>query len=169
MSNASDLGQQAKEHAADLGDHAKAAAKQEAVARTDELKETAAGKVQAAADAADAASNELDPTSPQAQAVHQVADHIEDVAERLRTADVGQLTDQITQMARRNPLLFMGGSAIAGFAVARFLKARDTRPRHDPYGADPWSQPYTGSVGQQSPHQAEVAAPGVMSGDRNGY
>lgn len=141
MSNTSDLSHRAKEHASELGAQAKAAAAQEAVAQAGKVKDVAADKVQQTADAADAAAGKLDPASPQAQAVQQVADHIEGMATKLRTADIRQLADQATDMARRNPLLFIGGAAIAGFAAARFLKARDPQPAgHSDYD-DPWAAP----------------------------
>ena len=152
MSNTSDLGDRVKEHASELGNQAKAAAAQEAVAQADHVKETAANKAQQAARAADAAASELDPASPQAQAVQQVADHIEDVAMKLRTADVRQLAGQATDMARRNPLLFIGGAAIAGFAAARFLKARDPHPTPYTDQADPWGEPRYASRGAPAEH-----------------
>ena len=141
MSHTSDLSQRAKDHASDLGAQAKATATQEAAAHADQAKHNAATKAQKVANAADAAARELDPTSARAQAVQHVADHIEDVATKLRTADVRELAGQATDMARRNPFLFMGGAAIAGFAAARFLKAREPQPAHDAQASDPWATP----------------------------
>jgi len=91
------------------------------------------------------AAHKLDPVSPQAQALDKVADHIEDLATTLRTADLAQAANQATDMARRNPLLFKGGAAITGFTAARFLRARDLRPTTDRENADPWTTPYAGS------------------------
>ena len=139
MSQSSDLTQSAKAHAKDLGEKAKATATQEAVAQADTAKHAAADQVQRAANAADAAASQLDPSSPQAQAVQQVADRIEDMAMKLRTADVRQVASQATDMARRNPLLFIGGAAIAGFAAARFLKARDPQMAAWDINDDPWT------------------------------
>lgn len=144
MSDTSDLKESVRSHAADLGTQAKAAATQEAVAQADRVKDTAAGKVEAAANVADAAAGELDPSSPQAQAMQQVADHIEGVAQGLRNADIRDIAVQATDLARRNPMLFIGGAAIAGFAVARFLKARDPQPTAT-HEDDPW-----GSSGESS-------------------
>ncbi len=138
MSNTSDLNRTVKEHASDLGRQAKAAATQEAVAHVENAKQTAASKVVQAADAAQAAASELDPASPQAQAMQQVADTIEGVASKLRHADVRQVASDVSAMARRNPMLFIGGAAIAGFAAARFLKTRDPQPSIYASEANPW-------------------------------
>ncbi len=138
MSNTSDLSSTARAHANDLGAQAKAAATQEAVAQADKAKHATASKVQQAADAADAAASQLDPASPQAEAMSQVAAHIEGFASQLRHADVREIASQATDMARRNPMLFIGGAAIAGFAVARILKARDPQPVATS-GEDPWT------------------------------
>jgi len=141
MSHTSDLSRSVREHANDLTAQAKAAATQEATLRADQAKFTAAEKVQQAANAADAAASEMDSASPQAQAVQQVAAHIEDVAMKLRTADVREVAEKVTDTARRNPLLFIGGAAIAGFAAARFLKARDPQMVAWDINDDPWSPP----------------------------
>jgi hypothetical protein len=59
---------------------------------------------------------------------------------------VRELASQATDMARRNPMLFIGGAAIAGFAAARFLKARDPQP-HASAQANPWAAPSPTSRG----------------------
>lgn len=145
MSQMSDLGQSAKDHVKDLGAQAKETATQEAAVRAEDVKDQAADKVQQAANAADAAALQFDPASPQAQAVNQVAEHIEDVAAKLRSADVRDLADQATDFARRNPALFIGAAALAGFAAARFLKASapDQIARET---IDPWGTPAGGQT-----------------------
>jgi hypothetical protein len=145
MSNTSDLNRTARDHANELGAQAKAAATQEAVAQADTAKQAAADKVQQAANAAGAAASQLDSSSPQAQAVQHVAERIEDVAMKLRHADVRELAGQATDMARRNPMLFIGGAAVAGFAAARFLKARGPEPMTQSIGDDPWAPRTSGA------------------------
>ena len=141
MSTTSDLSNTVRAHAEDVGTQAKAAATQETVAQANKAKSAVANKAQQAANAADAAASELDPASPQAEAIRQVADHIEGVASQLRHADVRELATQATNLARRNPLLFVGGAAIAGFAAARFFKARDPQSAFVVDDDDPWAAP----------------------------
>lgn len=166
MSDASDLSRSAKEHANELAAQAKAAAKQQAVAQADQAKHAAADKAQQAADAADAATRQLDPASPQAQAVQHVADRIEDVATKLRTADVRNLAREATDVARANPLLFIGGAAIAGFAAARFLKARDPQMNHNTPSSDPWATPSVGSRGYPADHATAGSVLSTIDGGR---
>ncbi len=146
MSSSSNLGQAAKSHAMDLAQQVSDAATASADAQAQNVKDAAASKVQTVADAASAAASELDPAAAQAQAMHQVADQIETIAGKVRTADLGHLAQQATQVARAHPLVFLGGAAIAGFAVARFLKARDTAPRTTAQPDDPWAAPDHTSV-----------------------
>lgn len=137
MSHSSDLSQSAKAQINALGTQAKEAATREAAAQADRAKSLTAAKAQQAAQVAEAVAREMDPASPQAQAVHQLADRIEEAATKLRQSDVrelaGQASDLASDMARRNPALFIGGAAVAGFVAARFLKARDpARPLDQP-------------------------------------
>ena len=163
MSNTSDLSSTARAHAEDLSAQAKAVATQEAVTQADKAKDATANKVQQAANAADAAASHLDPASPQAEAMSQVAEHIEGFASQLRHADVREVASQATDMARRNPMLFIGGAALAGFAAARFLKARDPRP-YTGTDSDPWAAPSPASRG----YTAEDANHRSVMADING-
>ena len=139
---AAELGQAAKEHATELGHQAKMAAKEEAMSHADDAKSSLASEAQKAASAAEAAASQFDPNSPQAQAMQKIADHIEDLATHLRQSDVRELAGQASSMARRNPLLFVGGAVIAGFAAARFLKARDPKSLYsNSRDSDPWAAP----------------------------
>ncbi|WP_420862966.1 hypothetical protein [Algirhabdus cladophorae] len=140
MSSPSDVKSTLRAEAKEVGDRAKATLAQEANARMDQAKDMAADKTQETADAADAAAAQFDPASPQAEAMQHVADHIEGVASQLRHADVTKLASQASDVIRRNPLLFIGGAAVAGFAAARFLKARDPQPAHSGHD-DPWGMP----------------------------
>lgn len=134
-----DLTQDVKTKAAELGNDAKEAIYSEAERATAELRDNAAEKVTNAANAADAAANEFSGDSLQARAAHQVADQVEGIAARLRTADLSTMTRDVSKFARANPVMFIGGAALLGFAATRFLKARD--PDRIDYGtanSDPW-------------------------------
>jgi len=139
MSSSSDRRQAAQSHVNDLGQQVSEAANNHANAHVANIRNAAASRVQNVADATQAAAAKLDGAAPQAQAMHQVADQIEDIAGQLRTADLGKIANQATQVARANPLVFLTGAAIAGFAVARFLKARDTTPSASQPEKDPWA------------------------------
>jgi hypothetical protein len=51
------------------------------------------------------------------------ADQTERIATYLRDTDVRQIINNVEDVARRQPLLFVGGAFVLGLAAARFLKA----------------------------------------------
>jgi hypothetical protein len=86
--------------------------------------------------AIDSAADDLEPQSPGiAGAVHQAARGVESLSEQLSNRKVNELVDSAVRLARAQPALFIGGSVVAGFALARFLRssARDRAARFDPY------------------------------------
>lgn len=54
---------------------------------------------------------------------HSVADRIDDVTTYLRDKDIDQIASEITDYAKQNPQLFIGGAFLLGVAFARFLKS----------------------------------------------
>ena len=142
---------QAKEHVQDIADTARDKIETKARSEAENLKDAAAEEATNAANAADAAASEFDSDSIQAKAIEQVASRIEDIAAQIRSSDVDRLARTVRQTAERNPLMFVAGAALAGFAVTRFLKARDPHVSHsyrrddDPWASDPSGQPRYGS------------------------
>jgi hypothetical protein len=61
------------------------------------------------------------------------ADRIDQAARSMREADLGGMAEDLTEFARRQPLVFFGGAALLGFAAARMLKASERAD--DGYGA----------------------------------
>lgn len=57
------------------------------------------------------------------QWVHQAADQVDRVVGYLNGRDPGALMQDMEQMARRNPALFLGGTYAAGMLVGRFLRS----------------------------------------------
>jgi hypothetical protein len=45
----------------------------------------------------------------------------------IREQSIEDVVDGVTDFARRQPMMFFGGSVLAGFALARFLKASADR------------------------------------------
>lgn len=139
MTKHDDLTQDIKSKAQDLGRDAKAAVQSEVEKATDYVRDQALDQAARARNAADAAADEFDADSLQARAAQQVADQVEGLAERLRGTDLNQITRDVSDFARKNPALFIGGAALLGFAATRFLKARDPQRMDIATGtADPW-------------------------------
>jgi hypothetical protein len=51
------------------------------------------------------------------------ADGLDDVSHRLHDEDFGALIDETESFARRHPGVFLGGSVLAGFLLARFVRS----------------------------------------------
>jgi hypothetical protein len=77
-----------------------------------------------------------------AQYVSTAADRLDRLGSRIQERDVGQLVDDVEEIARRRPEVFFGGMFVAGLAMARFLKASKQRRQGDQYnrGSQPAEQ-----------------------------
>lgn len=58
-----------------------------------------------------------------ANAAETVADQAERIGEYLRTTDARQMLSTVEDVARRQPLLFLGGAFVLGLAASRLIKA----------------------------------------------
>lgn len=63
-----------------------------------------------------------------ANVVSTAADQAERIAGYLRTTDARQILGTVEDMARRQPLIFLGGAFVLGLAASRFLKAAGGPP-----------------------------------------
>lgn len=95
-------------------------------AKAEDAKASVAGEVQNMASVLRNAADEMRGGSPQERSIAFVADHLADASDALRDKDVGEILHGITRVARQNPILFLGGAALLGFAASRYLKASDT-------------------------------------------
>ena len=70
------------------------------------------------------ASNEMQDEQPAVASVAQTAaEQTDRVAEFLRETDAREIVHNVEEMARRQPLLFLGGAFVLGLAASRLLKA----------------------------------------------
>lgn len=119
----------------DMAENAKTQAAHKAQTKAEHTPETAEN----AASAAQGASVEFDRDTLQAAALEQLGAQINAVAARLRDTPVDEMVDDVAVFARKNPLLFLGGAALAGFAAARFLKSPEGARGAADDADDPWS------------------------------
>src|SRR5690606_1503088 len=61
--------------------------------------------------------------SPAAAPARKLADGLDSVAQALQANNPGDLSRELQDFARRNPALFIGGAALAGFMAGRFLRS----------------------------------------------
>jgi len=113
--------EQASEFAANVG--------HELSKTADNQKTRGVEAIQSFARAISSAAAELDDKSPQlARSVHAAASKVEGLSQTLNNRSVDDLLKVATDLARSQPLLFIGGAVAAGFAMARFLKS--SAPHH---------------------------------------
>ena len=101
-------------------------ASEEAANYADRAKGAAADEVKGVSHALRAAADDLRSGSPQERTFSQFADGLADASDAIRDKDLGEIVGTVTDFARRNPLTFLGGAALLGFAATRFVKSSST-------------------------------------------
>ncbi|MCK0149510.1 hypothetical protein MWU54_05715 [Marivita sp. S6314] len=132
------------DHARTAADTAKEQAKTVVQDTAEDIQDRVLDETQQTADAAQNAADTFDQGSLQAIALGQLAQGLEGFSQSLQERSIEGLADDVAVFARNNPLLFLGGAALAGFAAARFLKAS---PRHVDRDDDPWMNHLSGTEG----------------------
>ena len=103
--------------------------------------------------------DDLDGGAPQlAQMVRRAASSAETFSEDIRDKSVGEFVEATQDFARRQPALFIGAAATAGFVLARLLKAGvvDAEPqaRANSAAGEPATSPRTFQQSMGSLHDA---------------
>lgn len=119
----------------------------------EEHKSTFAGQIDDIATAARNAAGDLRNRDQQAVAdwIERAADGIRHASVSLRENDLKAIYSEVENLARRQPAIFIGGTALLGFAMARFARSSAER-RDDSLSGDTSmsaeqptsSQPYQG-------------------------
>lgn len=99
------------------------AAVTEVKSQADDAKAGVADEVKDVANALRKASQDLRGGSAQERTLGQIANGLADASDALRDKDLGEIVHAVSDVARRNPMLFLGGAVILGFAASRFAKA----------------------------------------------
>jgi hypothetical protein len=98
-----------------------------------------------------------------AQYVSSAADRLDRLGSRIQERDLGELVDDVEDIARRRPEVFFGGLFVAGLAVARFLKASKQRRQRDRYNRN-YKQP----LGPRSVARSNIVTPGAWAAGQTG-
>lgn len=96
---------------------------QEARDRADRAKDGVADDISSVSNALRRASDDLREGSPQERSFGAAASALADFSDTIRDKDIGQMVDDLSDFARRNPMAFLGGAALLGFAGVRMAKA----------------------------------------------
>jgi len=89
----------------------------------DRAKGTIADEVETVASALRTAADEMSRGSASERTFSQIANGLADASDAMRDKDLGQIVGVLSDFAKRNPLVFLGGAALVGFAATRFAKA----------------------------------------------
>jgi flagellar motor switch protein FliG len=92
-------------------------------ARADGAKAGVASEVGDVATALRRAAEEMRGGSPQERTIGTIASSLADVSDSIRDKDLGEIVQMVSKVARDNPVLFLGGAALLGFAASRYAKA----------------------------------------------
>jgi hypothetical protein len=93
--------------------------------KTTEAKDGLASEMHDTAAALRRAAREVRDGSPQGSTFSYLAEGLADMADTVKDKNVSDLTGIVTTFARQNPLAFLGGAALLGFAATRFAKASE--------------------------------------------
>ena len=120
---ANEVKEQTKQAAAD--------AKQHACSFAEEQKDEAADRVDGVADALRNAAGSLDDQDQTVMAgyARQAASGLDQVSNAISNRSLDDLFETVEDFAKRQPVAFVGGAALAGFVLARFAKSSAER-RH---------------------------------------
>ncbi len=123
----------AKDQAAELAGRAKEQGKSIAARQ----KDAAAAQLDSVASAVRDTARRLEGDRPggTGRYVSMAAERLESFGRQLREKDVDRLIDDAQSFARRSPMAFFGGSVLAGFLLARFLRSSS--------GGHPGGESYT--------------------------
>tara|TARA_R100001369_G_scaffold11247_1_gene24717 strand:- start:169 stop:720 length:552 start_codon:yes stop_codon:yes gene_type:complete len=103
----------------------------EAASYAESAKGAAADEVQNVSSALRTAAEEMRRGSPQERTFGQIADSLADASDAVRDKDLGEMVGAVSDFAKRNPMVFLGGAALLGFAATRFAKASGSSAPHD--------------------------------------
>lgn len=95
--------------------------------QANDAKANVANDVKDVADALRHASEDLRGGSAQERTLGQIASTLADASDTLRDKDLGEIMQAASRVARDNPMLFLGGAALLGFAASRYAKASSDR------------------------------------------
>jgi ElaB/YqjD/DUF883 family membrane-anchored ribosome-binding protein len=120
---------------------------------------TGASLVEDATESLRSAASELDETLPPvAFLLRNAASRGDDIAELIRTRSLGELLEEGSDYARRNPLLIFGVAAGVGMLLSRFAKSTAEGGMHSNQSS---------RARPSQPHTAGARASTSMGGDRS--
>ena len=114
-----DLVETARDAAVTTLDEAKSAAAE----KVEETKDQAAGEIARTAEGLAAAAEEMEGSPFQQDLLREAADGLKQIARSVEGKSIGRMAGELSEFGRQNPVAYLGGAALVGFALARFARA----------------------------------------------
>lgn len=139
----------------------------EAAGYANQAKETTAEEVKSVASALRSAAQDLRSGSPQERTFSQIAESLADASDAVRNKDLSEMVGDLNRFAKKNPLVFLGGAVLVGFAATRFAKATsESRQDHNGNQAGYRTSAATGLTGGMSATETSpMPAPRTTMGE----
>jgi hypothetical protein len=137
VQTARDAGAAAQERLGDLRDAALSTldeAKSAATGKVEETKDQAAGEIARTAEGLAAAAEKMEGSPLQQDLLREAADGLKQIARAVEGKSIGAMAAELSEFGRQNPVAYLGGAALVGFALARFARAST------PVGSTPTSR-----------------------------
>jgi hypothetical protein len=165
MQEAKQAGAEAAESLRDTAQDAAGKVSAELSDVADKTRTGAARNVKTMAEALHSAADELDDGSSPRRVFGIVAENLDYVSDALNNKDMGEMMRDLNDLARRHPLAFLGGAALAGFAATRLMTASrpDKRETSETRASSERSTPTTPAYGSTPVGDAMTRNTGVSS------
>ena len=98
-------------------------AKSAATEKVEETKDQAAGEIARTAQGLEAAAEEMEGSPLQQDLLREAADGLKQIAHAVEGKSIGAMAGELSEFGRQNPVAYLGGAALVGFALARFARA----------------------------------------------
>ena len=152
VQTAREAGAAAQERLGDLRDAALSSldeAKSTATEKAGETKDQAADEIARTAQGLEAAAEEMEGSPLQQDLLREAADGLKQIAHAVEGKSLGAMAAELSEFGRQNPVAYLGGAALVGFALARFARA-STPAGTKPPSREPLRCRACGSIGRQS-------------------
>jgi hypothetical protein len=98
-------------------------AKSAATEKVEETKHQAAGEIARTAHGLEAAADEMGGSPLQQDLLREAAAGLKQIAHAVEGKSIGTMAGELSEFGRQNPMAYLGGAALVGFALARFARA----------------------------------------------
>ena len=126
LQTAREAGAAAQERLSGLRDAAQSTledAKTAAAEKAGEAKHQAADELARTAQGLEAAASEMEGSPLQQDLLREAADGLKQIAHAVEGKSLGAMAAELSEFGRQNPMAYLGGAALVGFALARFARA----------------------------------------------